>query len=96
MISDDAPVIVVVSSKAPVASFTTNKLLSELKDTNVAVIAVELESNPVMVSSSIKLPLVLSFKIIVLGKLKVGLGDASYPAPVSIFLVLSNLPISVP
>ena len=51
--------------------------MSESKDTNVAVIAVELESKPVMVSSSIKLPSVLSFTIIVLGKLKVGLGDAS-------------------
>ena len=41
------------------------------------IIAVELLSNPVIDSPSVKLPDVLSFIIIELGKLKVGLGDAS-------------------
>ena len=51
--------------------------MSLSNDTNVAVIAVELLSKPEIVSSAVKLPADLSFTIIVLGKDKVGLGDAS-------------------
>ena len=77
MTSEDAPEIVVSARNSPVASFTTNKLLAELKDTNVADIAVELASNPVIDSPTVKLPADLSFIIIVLGNFNVGLGDAS-------------------
>ena len=77
MISELAPLIVVFDKNSPVASFTTNKLLLESNETNVAVIAVELASNPVIDSPTTKLPTVLSFNIIVLGNFIVGLGDAS-------------------
>ena len=77
VISEVAPVIVVSAKNSPVASFTTIKFLALSNDTNVADIAVELLSNPVIDSPSVKLPIDLSFIIIELGKLNVGLGDAS-------------------